>query len=440
MQKIKYTLNGNHLLMMYAKNSRGIKRTQLQRVILFAAFAYILLSYISNFIGLPSMFTSLSIYLLIGVAGFYCYCNMTIKYVYYFEWGVLFLTLAVLSIVYCPSPSSANGEIYSLITSFLLTACIIQGVYDYSDIEKVMRYFFIAAFAISAISLLLYRDMLFSSDRFGTEIVGNPNALMLILNFPVNILIYRCFIANKYKMIYFCMLAICVTVLLFTGSKKGLFIPLIFMLLYMILSKKNKKKARTLVTISIVIYSLYYLIFNVPELYTVIGSRVEELFATYFGTGQIISKSDMSRIMMIKDGFKMFLDSPLWGHGINAFAVTGGYGHYSHNNYIEILSALGLIGSITYYSIYVYCLKKLFWIRKLNKDTDGMCSFFIAMLICNMIFDWGAVSYNIFIIHMSIGLAVSYIQIKKQEINIRSKEQRQNAIVNESVKKVDVLV
>jgi O-antigen ligase len=348
------------------------------------------------------------------VSGFYCCYNGKVKYSVYLIWGISFLALAVLPITYIPSQSS--GEIYKLFTSFVLTACIIQGVYDYSDIDKIMKYFLTAAFGVSVISLLFYSDMLLSGERFGGEIVGNANSLMVLMIFPVNILIYHCFEnKNKHRLLYLCMLTICMTVLLFTGSKKGLFIPLIFVVLYMLLSKKGKK-FRTLLTIVIIMCLLYYIIFNVPEIYTVIGIRIEELFATYFGTGQSTSQSDLIRIMMIEDGYKMFLDSPIWGHGINAFAVISGYGSYSHNNYVEILTALGLIGFIFYYSIYAYCLITLFRLRKFMEKDIGMCSFFIAMLLCSMIFDWGGVTYNLFMNFISIGLTVCYIQIAKQEI------------------------
>ncbi len=45
--------------------------------------------------------------------------------------------------------------------------------------------------------------------------------------------------------------------------------------------------------------------------------------------------STAERIYFIVNGWQGFLQSPLWGHGYQSFAMK--FERYSHNNYIEML-------------------------------------------------------------------------------------------------------
>ena len=60
-------------------------------------------------------------------------------------------------------------------------------------------------------------------------------------------------------------------------------------------------------------------------------------------------KSFEGRLYMIQVGFDIWLQSPIWGNGNEAFRVHTGGVSYSHNNYIELLANYGVIGCLLYY-------------------------------------------------------------------------------------------
>ena len=61
----------------------------------------------------------------------------------------------------------------------------------------------------------------------------------------------------------------------------------------------------------------------------------------------------------------MFKNKILFGNGIGAFKSI--YGTYSHNNYIDLLSGVGIVGFSIYYSIFIKLLerfKSILYFRK----------------------------------------------------------------------------
>ena len=82
----------------------------------------------------------------------------------------------------------------------------------------------------------------------------------------------------------------------------------------------------------------------------------------------MIDASTNTRINMIKYGFEMFKSNPILGVGIGNYAYYGYHIYglfaevYSHNNYIEMLSNIGIVGFISYYfytSLYMYKVEKI---------------------------------------------------------------------------------
>ena len=114
----------------------------------------------------------------------------------------------------------------------------------------------------------------------------------------------------------------------------------------------------------------------------------------------MIDASTNTRINMIKYGFEMFKSNPILGVGIGNYAYYGYHIYglfaevYSHNNYIEMLSNIGIVGFISYYFIPVYTCIKL---RKLVNILTGreriLCAFLFVIMISRLIGDFGRVSY-----------------------------------------------
>jgi len=120
----------------------------------------------------------------------------------------------------------------------------------------------------------------------------------------------------------------------------------------------------------------------------------------------IIKVSDYSsyeRQKFIKYGLEMWLDNPLFGTGLDNFRIniqkywSVSERKYSHNNYIELLSTVGIFGFMAYYSIYLSLFLKIALIKKTKKGKNDkvnrIANLFIVILTSFMILEIAMVSY-----------------------------------------------
>ena len=279
--------------------------------------------------------------------------------------------------------------------------------------DDVLNSFIIAGLILSLL-------MFFTSDfanaskynRIGSQI-GNVNAISICLCYSLSAI----FIMNnksKKKINIFLIVLITIAIL-FTGSRKGILIVILLTLFsYFIKNIDNLHKTAKNIIISIIAVTLVFLlIMNVPFLYNMVGIRFISLF-DFVTKGEIQDFSMMSRNNMIKVGIEWFKLRPFRGYGLDNFRFLYnkyfGYDYYAHNNYIELLVDLGVIGVIVYYLFYMYIFKNLLSFKlHINYKT---CIFFSVSFIL-LIMDYARVSFEdrILVIYMSI--IFSYIKLYK---------------------------
>ncbi|MDD3267588.1 MAG: O-antigen ligase family protein, partial [Burkholderiales bacterium] len=126
--------------------------------------------------------------------------------------------------------------------------------------------------------------------------------------------------------------------------------------------------------------------------------------------------SSRIRFEMIEVGKTLFLSKPFLGYGIGSFSIVSGFDAYSHNNYIELLVGLGIIGMVLYYSMIIYIIYKLFIIRKF---IDG--NPLLAILLSLLVIDYGLVSYNSPVYQYIIALGFISIKLFKPKSKIATK-------------------
>ena len=66
--------------------------------------------------------------------------------------------------------------------------------------------------------------------------------------------------------------------------------------------------------------------------------------------------SYLARVNMIQQGFRFWRQAPLLGNGLDAFQELSGRGGYAHNDYVELLCDLGLLGAVLFYAIHASIL------------------------------------------------------------------------------------
>jgi|SRR5699024_2545542 len=303
-----------------------------------------------------------------------------------------FKLMLVISIVfiYISLIIQNKNNIYTLLKLFIYSK-VIMAIYIFFNIE------------ITSLG-----NVRIGAENLGEEWNANTIGMnMAISSFMVTVLLKDEKVKSRKYFYFLCVLLFCVVTLL-SGSRKALFILIFSIGLYSIITSKRYKAAKaTIMFLTGMI--LLYLVMNVSFLYDVLGSRIDTLLAKFSGSGSV-DKSTAERFLMVELGMDFFKDNPLFGYGANNFRelfgnITGRY-VYSHNNYVELLVGIGLIGTLIYYFGYLYILNKV------SFKNDPLSAFAFVSIVVLFIIDIGLVSYNSFYIQFLICLSFSIIYVK----------------------------
>lgn len=209
-----------------------------------------------------------------------------------------------------------------------------------------------------------------------------------------------------------------------TGSRKALLMILAPLMVFPFLRKKKSISLLLLpITIGVLVAGTN-LIMDIPFLYEVLGSRVEDAINIVSGNEQ--GGEDVSRMFLVTYGLGWFQDNPIIGYGINNFRVLSnsssmfaGYNFYAHNNYVEMLVDVGIIGFLIYYSFYFYIWKKM----KGHFSDSPLNKWILVLLVARLFTDFAMVSYYSFTSNLILCLCFYAVELstKTKQINKKIK-------------------
>lgn len=333
------------------------------------------------------------------------YYNLTRKrkITLYTLWSFIFVTLCFLTYFWTqePNPTQTLYNARGVLQVAIIGNLIIGFIDNKHKIEFLQKSFVIAGFMLIGKLILFFPISAWGNERLGSEELGlNSNAIGLALSISAicalnlaqkqieKISINN--IASFKKLIYFLSILLFLFIVVLTGSRKAFFLFIIGcgMLFYLNLKKNTQRMIMIPIVLLFCILG-YEIIMTVPYFYNILGSRIEGLLSL-FSNNQQIDDSSMVRMLLIEKGLELYEQSPYFGQGVTSFTNLSGFGFYSHNNYIELLVGVGLIGTIIYYSIYIFIIYKLslFWYQKKHV---GNIMLVIILLLAVM--EYGLVSY-----------------------------------------------
>ena len=124
----------------------------------------------------------------------------------------------------------------------------------------------------------------------------------------------------------------------------------------------------------------------------------------------------MLRQRFIGAAIDVWSDYPVLGCGIDCFRVINssitGYDWYAHNNFVELLADVGIVGFGIYYGGYAYALVNM--LKRRNRQSISVV--FLVVLIIELIAEYAYVSYNDFVAGLLLMLMFAYISIERKEI------------------------
>lgn len=275
------------------------------------------------------------------------------------------------------------------------------------DLERLMKLYIAACVVIVVLEFSVTPFSKWSHGLMGRNFSGfNVNDFGIMMFFAETFSFY--FFYEKKKKLYFPLAVIFVVLALSTSCRKAFFCSLLAPVLVVMLSFYKKRYIRNLLLIVAVIGVVAVFVMSNEDFYLIVGRRIESMFEYLFNNQTAsVDGSMYERAGFITVAKSLFAESPVFGNGIDNFAVLasrrfGVRQTYSHNNYWQLLSELGIVGFIIYYSMYVYCFIKLG--INIIKARSRISILFFVILILQMVMEVAAVSFTSKLAQIDIAL------------------------------------
>jgi O-antigen ligase len=317
----------------------------------------------------------------------------------YTFWSAAFFMICLLSYIWSIDQIVAAKQIFNILKVLLIGNALVLFL---DNKEERINFILLTITLVAVYTTVLLVINTPANDwgnaRLGESIGLNANDLALKMAISSIISVY---LGKVNKKNYYFLFAIIFTIITFlTGSRKAFFMIIIGLIFLYTTNLKNKRNIIIIIPIMLIIsFSSWKLIMTVPQLYDVLGERMEQMLNAFLGQGEV-DQSTLDRLNMINTGISLFKERPLIGYGVSNFSVLTIHA-YAHNNYVELLVSVGLLGTLLYYSLYVWIIFKML---KLKGKNAGLI---ISLIIGLVVMEYGQVTYYIEIYQIIIAFAFS---------------------------------
>lgn len=348
-------------------------------------------------------------------------------------WMLSFYLLGYLSQHWAMYPGTViriSGYVrFTAILSWAVAEYVTQDEHDLDHICRVMLLMAILLMGNFLMNATSYKG------RFSLKV--NANVFGLCAAYLFGFVLFAAKKAKWRKIIWNVAAVALVVIVLLTGSRKSLITVVLFFVAFFLFWTPEKGSIdmllRILGVLALIVVALL-IIMNVDVFYNAVGKRIESLL-TYVFTGEEADTSAITRTNMINIALDLFLGkNPMFGIGLNNFKYVSGYMTYSHNNYVELLCSLGVVGILVYYGPMLYFAIRAFILWR--KRVPGAI-LPLTILVLQFVNDIGQVSYYTFSIHIFLGIAIGYVylmdkqQRQKEEKLAAEEEERELAALKD---------
>lgn len=324
-------------------------------------------------------------------------------------WYALFTSYAALSGMWS---SYLNAEMASYILRMLIIVAMITSISIYvdkpEDLERIIKVYIFSMLVIVLLEFSTVPISDWSKGEMGSHFSGsNQNGVAFIVFCAELMAFYEFY--SRGKKGYIVLVAIFLLFVVLSGSRKALFASIAGPVLFVLLSVYKKNYFFNIFAVFTIAALVVFFIMTDENAYNTIGRRITSMLNFWFEDRERkVDGSLYMRSYYIQLAQQMFSESPLLGKGMGNFAkiidnVYALYGVYSHNNFWQILSELGLIGFIIYYSLYFVTIIRLAKGAFINKSRVNML--FLTFMILLLVIEVGLVTYNSKMPHIVIAIA-----------------------------------
>lgn len=337
-----------------------------------------------------------------------------LKINFFVIWSIGFIIICFSSLLWSIDGSVTQNLSLVLMKNAIPGLMILVFIKNKEDFDYVIRCMMYAG-AVS-VFYILYLQGITVGERFGSD-VANANQVGVYLAISLLSAIYIFMKTGKKNYLWF--VGIIGMGALLTGSRKVVMFGLIGLFI-LLLNGNRGNKIKKVFIFTMILFVVYYTILNIPILYQSLGVRVESFISDIVsgGNGQNIDASMVGRRQFIENGLLFFKNQPIFGYGLGTFggvnSAYGGVNTYAHNNYIELMVGIGLIGLISYYLIHFYLILNTLRFRMISHERLAL-SLILSLVVSIMISDFGMVSYIEKLIVFLFAIFCRYILIIKEQ-------------------------
>lgn len=271
---------------------------------------------------------------------------------------------------------------------FIWKNCVVVVliVYWYANKNKTDFFdYYILATIYMAIRTFITFIIDYNMDETIQTIGIQYNTIALLCAIGAVISFYYIYInkSNRYKFAF----VICCICCLVTMSRKAFLFLIVGIILEMILYAKLSKKIRNIFLIIIGCFVGLFLIYKIPFLYEKFGQRLIDMLGFFTQDTNSEDISVVERVYFYQTAMELFIDNIWFGNGLMScysrlLLQQSRHLGYAHNNYLEIASAMGIIGLISFYWLFVYIIIKCIKNYRKLKKSEGLTYFIVFILLC----------------------------------------------------------
>lgn len=360
-----------------------------------------------------------------------CMNKKNVVFTTFIWWYLAFFVVCVTSLMYSIQLSASIESLKTMVFNACVLFCLAWMIDTKEDINTIAKILLLVT-VCNAIYMCIAVDWeSMGIERMDATEIGvgwNSNEIGLMMLWGS---IICCYLSKELKKPgYYFAIPLFLSLIIYSGSRKvWLGVALFVMVLIYI---NNKRRLFTSIIISIfVLIAIYNLIMNVEWLYNIGGERLQQFFDGLLGTGEYDS-SAATRDRYINYGWNWFLENPIFGYGIGCFGnllhSAMGKTTYSHNNYIELLVGVGIIGAIVFYYIYLKVVKMgLSSIFNKNKDQSPQAHILLSLILIHIPLQIGMVSFQS--LYDLILLLLVFYYFRFQEIKYKEGLKSEHSLV-----------
>lgn len=295
--------------------------------------------------------------------------------------GIMFTFYCVLSGIWSINSSSEKSIMISVIQVLVIGITVLIYLKDSERYAKFIRFLLVSALILCGRIVIHAPLNALGTERIGQYVgygnVGVSNALAFITIFIIDWAV-----TNRRRLVL-CMGIFLVFASFLTGSKKTILVCILaYSLLFVFKSKNSVQVVRNIFISCMVVGLLVLAIFKIPVFYHTVGYRLERMIQYLMGTGKNASTEVRWELKLL--AWEQFKKYPILGGGLDSFTHLNVHKRYAHDNYLDTLANLGIVGFILYYAM----LLQAFWrsvktvLLKNKKEYSVALVFLIVFFVC----------------------------------------------------------